>query len=176
MQYNSKEYNPDKHDRWRALTVKQPYANDLVTPEFTLDGHTYGFKSIEVRSRNTTYRGDLLICSSANPKVDGFESGVTLGIVELYNVKPVSEFTPEDFAQTRLPQETVEKIKKGFGWMMRNPRPVVEFPIKGQLGIYNLVYTKGCIVEYPKVIVFDKESYDLANRKEELCSLSKQTY
>ena len=44
--------------------------------------------------------------------------------------------------------------------MMRNPRRVIEMPIKGQLGIYNLVYTKGCIVEYPKVMVLDKEAYN----------------
>ena len=49
---------------------------------------------------------------------------------------------------------------------MRNPRRVVEFPIKGQLGIYNLVYTKGVITEYPTVVVIDKESYELLNKKE----------
>lgn len=50
--------------------------------------------------------------------------------------------------------------------MMRNPRRVVEFPIKGQLGIYNLVYTKGVITEYPRALVVDKESYELLNRKD----------
>ena len=34
MQYSNKDYNPEKHDRWRALTVKQPYANDLVTEAY----------------------------------------------------------------------------------------------------------------------------------------------
>ena len=34
MQYRNKDYNPEKHDRWRALTVKQPYANDLVTEAY----------------------------------------------------------------------------------------------------------------------------------------------
>ena len=48
----------------------------------------------------------------------------------------------------------------GLGWMMSNSRRVIELPIKGQLGIYNLVYTKGCIVEYPKVMVLDKEAYN----------------
>lgn len=165
MQFNSKDYNPAQHDRWRALTVKNPYATQLVTAEFEDDGIVYAEKSIEVRSKNTTYRGDLMVCSSANPVIAGYESGVTLGLVELYDVKPVADFTPEDWENTRIPPEKRKSITKGFGWMLRNPRRVVEFPIKGQLGIYNLVYTKGCIVEYPKVMVVDKESYELLNRK-----------
>lgn len=52
MQFNSKEYDPEKHDRWRALTVKQPYANDLVTAAYKDEnGVVYGRKSIEVRSK-----------------------------------------------------------------------------------------------------------------------------
>lgn len=167
MQFNNKDYNPDQHDRWRALTVKQPYANDLVTAAFTFEGHTYGVKSIEVRSKNTTYRGDLLICSSANPEIAGLESGVTLGLVELYGIKPVSEFTPDDWAQTRIPPEKAAKITKGYGWLMRNPRRVIEFPVKGQLGIYNLVYTKDCILEYPTAMVVDRESYELTKLRNE---------
>ena len=120
----------------------------------------YGKKTIEVRSKNTSYRGDVLICSAASPVYPGMESGVTLGLVELYDVKPIKEFTPEDWENTRIPKEKRAKITKGYGWLMRNPRRVIEFPVKGQLGIYNLVYTKGCIVEYPKVMVLDKEAYN----------------
>lgn len=160
MQYNNKDYDPEKHDRWRALTVKQPYANDLVTPAYKDEKEmTFGVKSIEVRSRNTSYRGDVLICSAAAPVYPDMESGVTLGMVELYDVKPIKDFTPEDWDNTRIPKEKREKITKGYGWMMRNPRRVVEMPVKGQLGIYNLIYTKGEIIEYPRVMVVDKESW-----------------
>ena len=166
MQYNNKEYNPEKHDRWRALTVKQPYANDLVTAAYKDEnGVIYGRKSIEVRSKNTSYRGDVLICSSANPVYPGMESGVTLGLVELYDVKPIEDFTKEDWENTRIPKDKRAKITKGFGWLMRNPRRVVEMPIKGQLGIYNLIYTKDVIFEYPKVIVVDKKSYEEIKKK-----------
>lgn len=161
MQFNSKEYDPEKHDRWRALTVKQPYANDLVTAAYKDEnGVVYGRKSIEVRSKKTSYRGDVLICSSAKPVYPGMESGVTLGLVELYDVKPIKDFTPEDWENTRIPKEKREKITKGFGWLMRNPRRVVEMPIKGQLGIYNLVYTKGEIIQYPRKMVIDKKSWE----------------
>lgn len=139
MQYSSKQYDPELHDRFRALTVKQPYADDLVN----------GSKTIEVRSRKTSYRGDLLICSSASPVYPGMQSGCTLGFVELYDIKPVSEFTKEDWDNTRIPIDKRKNITKGYGWFMRNPRRVIEMPIKGQLGIYNLVYTKDVIMEYP---------------------------
>ena len=160
MQYPSKEYNPEKHDVFNALTVKQPYAEDLVAASRKdEDGNIYGVKSIEVRSRNTTYRGDVLICSSRNPVLPDLQSGVTLGLVELYDVKPVSEFTPEDWENTRIPVEKRAKVTKGYGWLMRNPRRVIEFPIKGQLGIYKIVYTKGEIITYPQKIVIDKKGW-----------------
>lgn len=164
MQYKSKEYNPEKHDRFKALTVKQPYADALVTAAYNDGGHVFAQKSIEVRSKNTTYRGDILVCSSQNPVIAGRQCGVMLGFVELYDVKPISEFTEEDWFNTRISQEVRANITKGYGWLMRNPRRVVEFPISGQLGIYNLIYTKGDIVEYPRSIVIDKESWQIIQK------------
>ncbi len=173
MQYSNKEFDPEKHDRFPALTVKQPYASELlefkekatfgIPPEFTV--HTIAKKSIEVRSRATKYRGDLLICSSINPEIAGLESGVTIGFVELYDIKPVSEFTPADWENTCIPEEKRKQIKGGYGWLMRNPRPVIEYPVKGQLGIWNMVYTKGDIMEYPEAVFVDKESYKILNNK-----------
>jgi hypothetical protein len=161
MQFNNKDYNPAQHDRWRALTVKNPYAMQLVTAAFEDGVFVFAEKSIEVRSKYTNYRGDLLICSSKNPDLPGYENGVTLGLVELYDIKPVSEFTPFDWAQTRIPPEKRKAITKGYGWLMRNPRRVIEFSVKGQLGIYNLVYSKDCILPYPVAMVMDKASYEL---------------
>ena len=155
MQFPNKLYNPDEHDKFRALTVKQPYANDLVTYSKTIDGIDYAVKTIEVRSKPTKYRGDLLICSSKNPVFPGMMSGCTLGFCELYDIKPISEFSEEDWNNTRIPREHRQQITKGYGWLMRNPRRCIEFPIMGQLGIYNLVYTKGEIIEYPRKIIVD---------------------
>ena len=164
MQYKPNEYNPALHDKWRALSVKQPYANLLLTPAYELDGTLYAEKSIEVRSKTTHYRGDLMICSTASPYVVGMVSGATIGLVELYDVKPFAEFTEEDWRNTHLKPETIRTIRNhaGYGWMMRNPRRVIEFPVSGQLGIFNLVYTKGVITEYPRVMELDKESYLIA--------------
>lgn len=158
MQYKREEFNEEEHDRWRALTVKQPYATNLVT----IDNLTKeAIKSIEVRSKKTKYRGELMICSAASPEIHGLLSGVTVGLVELYDVKPVSKFTKEDWENTSIPESERSKYKNCWGWMMRNPRQVIEHPVKGQLGIYNLIYTKDLIIEYPQTIKFDKESRKL---------------
>lgn len=159
MQFNNKEYNKEKHDRWKALTVKQPYATALVTPSKTIDGVTYGLKSIEVRSRKTLYRGDLIICASQGQDLPNFPSGCCLGLVELYDVKPIEDFTPEDWENTCIPEDERSFITLGYGWLMRNPRRLIEMPVKGQLGIFNLVYTKGVIMEYPQHVVVTREDY-----------------
>lgn len=163
MQYKNSEYNPELHDRFHALTVRQPYANHLVTAAYVDNGTVYGEKSIEVRSRATNYRGDLLVCSSAMPVIPGMESGVTLGFVEVYDVRQIETFTDEDWENTCIPVE--QRPKKGFGWFVRNPRRVVEMPVKGQLGIYNLVCPKGDITEYPTVCHVDRESWQIIKSK-----------
>lgn len=161
MQYKSNEYDPDKHDRFKALVVKQPYAEDLAD----------GVKTIELRKCRTKYRGDVLVCSSKNPKIPPLLNGCALALVELYDVKPVSEFTPEDWNATRVPVEKRASIKYGYGWLFRNPRRVIEFPVHGQLGLFNLVYTKGVIEEYPTHVIFDRDfdiktkSFNFAKKK-----------
>lgn len=166
MQYKFEEYDPEKHDKFRALTVKQPYADMLIKPAYRdKDGVVYPVKQIEVRSKNTNYRGDILVCSSATPVIPGKESGATIGFVEVYAVKPVSEFTNEDWAATCIPVKEQDRYKNCYGWLLRNPRKVIEMPVKGQLGIYNLVYTKGDIIEYPTECHIDKQGWRIIQNK-----------
>ena len=166
MQIDRKDYNPDQHDVFKALSVKQPYA-DLLTRVVFRDenGEYHAAKTIEVRTRNTNYRGDLLVCSSAKP-VDPwgrYPAGVTCGFVELYDVKPIEDFTPEDWAATCIPEQ--ERPRKGYGWMMRNPRRVVEKPIRGQLGVYNLIVPKGDITEYPREMALGPDGWDMLKNR-----------
>lgn len=164
MQIDSKDYNPDQHDVYKALSVKQPYA-DLLTRVVFWDesGEYHAEKTIEVRSRNTNYRGDLLVCASAKPELPGRMSGVTCGFVELYDVKPIEQFTTEDWAATCIPEK--DRPRNGYGWMMRNPRRVVEMPIKGQLGVYNLIVPKGDITEYPREMALDSYGWDVVQQQ-----------
>lgn len=164
MQIDKKNYNPDQHDVFKALTVKQPYADLLTRVVFRDDsGEYHAEKTIEVRTRNISYRGDLLICSSAKPMSFLHSAGVTCGFVELYDTKPVEDFTPEDWAATCIPED--QRPKKGWGWMMRNPRRVVEMPIKGQLGLYNIIVPKGDITEYPRNVELGADGWKILKRK-----------
>ena len=165
MQVNKKDYNPDEHDMFKALTVKQPYA-DLLTCIVYRDenGEYHAEKTIEVRTRNINYRGDLLICSSKKPNdIPGRLPGVTCGFVELYDVKPVEQFTSEDWAATCIPEK--DRPCKGYGWMMRNPRRVVEMPIKGQLGLYDIVVPKGDVTQYPRTVALGSDGWDIIQNK-----------
>lgn len=163
MQIDRKDYNSDQHDVYKALSVKQPYA-DLLTRVVYRDesGEYHAEKTIEVRTRNTNYRGDLLVCASTKPELPGRMSGVTCGFVELYDVKPIEQFTPEDWAATCIPEK--DRPRKGYGWMMRNPRRVVEMPIKGQLGVYNLIVPKGDITEYPRAMALGSDGWDIVQQ------------
>jgi len=164
MQINKLDYNPELHEIHKALCVKQPYADYLTKPTWQdMEGNFHADKEIEVRSRNTTYRGDLLICSSKKPEIPLRLSGVTCGLVELYDVKPLSEFTEEDWKLTCIPEK--DRPSKGYGWLMRNPRRVVEMPVNGQLGIYNIVIPKNDLTEYPRVLKIDEKGRELINKK-----------
>lgn len=145
MQYSVKQYDAEKHDIFKALSVKQPYAGYIASGE----------KTIEVRSRPNKYRGKLLICASKDGMSktgDSNRYGCTIAFVQMYDCKPLSELTDEEWKRTKLPSYIIQQLKekgKGFGWFLRDPRKVIEFPVKGQLGIFNLVYTKDVIMEYP---------------------------
>ena len=164
MQINKNDYNPELHDKFKGLSVKQPYASLLTRVEYIDDnGERHAQKSIEVRSRNTTYRGDVLVCSSAKPIMPGHQSGVTLGLVELYDVKRVEDFTADDWNATCIPVQN--RPQKGFGWMMRNPRRVVEMPVNGQLGFYAVVVPKGDRTEYPRNMAIGKEGWKIIQKR-----------
>ena len=104
MQIDKKYYNPEWHSVYKALCVKQPYADLLTVAVFRdSEGNYHAEKTVEVRSRKTNYRGDILICASAKPVLPGRDAGVTCGFVELYDVKPVEEFTEGDWRATCIP-------------------------------------------------------------------------
>ena len=166
MQIDKKDYNPELHDVYKALTVKQPFA-DLLTKVTGRDaeGNFTADKRIEVRSRATNYRGDLLICSSAKPEIPGRMSACTCGFVEVYGCKPVEEFTEADWAATCLPEAERAECRKGWGWLVRNPRRVVEMPIKGKLGIYDLIVPKGDITIYPQHLKLGAEGWKAVKKQ-----------
>ena len=159
MQIDKKDYDPALHDCFRALCVRQPWADLLTVPvrqdEF---GAFHADKEVEIRSKRTNYRGDLLICASAKPVLPGRPAGCTVGLVELYDCKPVREMTPDEWADTCIPER--DRPREGYGWFVRNPRRVVEMPVKGQLGIYTIVVPKDDILEYPRYMEIDRAGWE----------------
>lgn len=163
MQLDKNKYNPDIHDKFRGLSVKQPYADLLTKATYRdEDGNYYADKTIEVRTRNTNYRGDILICSSKNPVIEGRESGVTCGFVELYETKRVEDLTEQEWVETCIPFN--QRPRKGWAWFVRNPRRVVEMPVKGQLGFYDIVVPKGDITEYPRAMAIGPDGWKIIKK------------
>ena len=104
---------------YKALSLKQPWAN-LVAE---------GKKTIETRIWKTNYRGDLVICSSQNPKIEPY--GKALSIVELYDIRPMTKKDEKNAC--------IKLYEGAYSWFLQNLRPISPpIPIKGSLGIFDL--------------------------------------
>lgn len=110
----------------KALSV-QPFYATLIS---------LGEKFIELRSWQTDYRGKLLICSSApynKAERESLVSGKAICVVDLVDVRPYNDKTDRNEAAL-FDDETFE----GYSWILDNIQPIVPFPVKGQLRIYNV--------------------------------------
>lgn len=138
MQRTLAEYDPEFDELHKALSVKQPYATLI----------TQGVKTIELRTKDTKYRGKVIICSTAK-KHGTLPVGCTMCKVEIYGTKPVSELTKEEIRATGLSKDHPYWEKAKYAWLLKDAEPLIEFPVSGQLGLWNLVYTKDILL--PKV-------------------------
>ena len=104
---------------YKALSLKQPWANMICSGE----------KTIETRTWNTHYRGDLVICSSQSPKVEPY--GCALCIVELYGTEPMTKAHEKGAC--------CDVYDRAWAWHLRSIRPLKKpVPVKGKLGIFDL--------------------------------------
>ncbi len=103
----------------KAISLKQPFANWVCE----------GKKTIETRTWNTKHRGDLVICSSQNPKIK--PHGKALCVVELVDTEPMKKEHETDACCKLYPG--------AWAWHLRNVRLLPkQVSIKGTLGIYDL--------------------------------------
>ena len=93
-----------------------------------------GEKPYEFRTWSTKYRGDLLVCSSANPKINDTISGHALCVVRLNDVIQVTKNNYHDFGLSRadLPDG------KLYAWQLTDLRIIKPFPVKGKLNFFNV--------------------------------------
>ncbi len=97
----------------KAISIRQPYASDIICED----------KRIEYRIWQTKHRGDMLICAATKiaeeySDMNGdYPQGYAIGVVELYEIK---------------------KNKNGFSWLLKNPRAVVPFKVKGKQKLFDV--------------------------------------
>ena len=106
----------------KALSVRNPYAAFILIGE----------KPVECRSWQTDYRGDLLICSSANPKVKNTICGHAICVVRLDHIEP--------FTKEHLEAACLDEMPEGnnYAWHITNLRMIKPFPVKGKLGLFEV--------------------------------------
>ena len=104
----------------KALSIHPEYAMNIIK----------GLKTIEVRSWTTKYRGEILICSTAK-KGRGLIDGHALGVVTLSDVLPMKR----EYARSAM-VSPYEDWTGCYAWILINPRPIVPFPMKGKLSLW----------------------------------------
>lgn len=103
----------------KAISLKQPWASLVAS----------GKKTIETRKWITTYRGDLVICSSKKPSIE--PAGCALCVVELYKIEPMKK--------SHEKKACIKVYPGAYSWFLRNVRPLKKItPVKGRLGIFDL--------------------------------------
>lgn len=120
----------------KCISISQPFADLIIS----------GKKNIELRSWNTSFRGELLIHAPLKiRKVDvkrlkiekKFVTGAIIGKVQLYDVKKYNS-TKEIKLDQKFHCSTKKFQNKTFGFMLKNSKPLrIPIPWKGQLGIFD---------------------------------------
>ena len=110
----------------KALSLKQPWANMVASGE----------KTIETRRWPTDYRGSLLIVSSKSPDIP--PAGYALAIATLVDCRRMTS-SDEGAAKCRFYQGA-------YAWVLCDIRRVMPFPVRGQLGIYEVPVPEGGII------------------------------
>lgn len=106
----------------KSLSVRNPYAHLILIGE----------KPFEFRTWRTDYRGDLLICSSANPKIKNTVCGHALCIVKLNDI---FEVTAKNYREFGLDEKPDGKL---YAWQLTDIRVIKPFPVKGKLNFFNV--------------------------------------
>lgn len=114
----------------KAISIKQPWAGLIAQ----------GLKTIEVRTWQTHYRGEILICSSQKPDFDTdfdvnfnrppYFNGVTICKATIYKIEV---FKPEHAAAA-----CCGYAPGFFAWHLKNVQIVEHLHVKGKLNFFNV--------------------------------------
>lgn len=107
----------------KALSI-HPYPVHLIVE---------GWKTIEVRTWTTNYRGDLLICSTAKKKRGTIPSHA-LCVAKIADIVPMKK---EHCYDAMMNEKEFEKYKGNlYAWILEDVRLIKPIPIKGKLGLW----------------------------------------
>ena len=106
----------------KAISIRNPYAHFILCEE----------KTVECRSWQTDYRGDLLICSSAAPKIKNTISGHALCIARLDSIEPFKKEHLDAACMGDMPDG------KNYAWHLTDIRVIKPFPVKGKLSLFEV--------------------------------------
>ena len=106
----------------KAISIRNPFAHFILTGE----------KTVECRSWQTDYRGDLVICSSANPKIKNTICGHAICVVRLDSI--------ETFTKAHLDAACLDEMPDtaAYAWHFTNLRLIKPFPVKGKLNFFDV--------------------------------------
>ncbi|MCV0431045.1 ASCH domain-containing protein [Nitrosopumilus sp.] len=132
----------------KCLSISQPFADLIIL----------GKKTIELRSWNTSFRGEFLIHSPLKVRTEDskrlkigkkFVTGAIIGKAILYDVKQYNSI--KEIKSDRKFHFASKKFQnKTFGFMLKNAKPFrIPIPWKGQLGFFE--------VKIPKTKIKNKE-------------------
>lgn len=106
----------------KALSVRNPWANDILC----------GLKKFEYRSWKTDFRGDFVICSTANPKIKDTLCGYALCVVRLKDVHLITLRNYKQFDLDECPDGL------WYAWELSDIRVIKPFPVKGKLNFFDV--------------------------------------
>lgn len=89
-----------------------------------------GEKTIETRKWSTNYRGPLLIVSSKIPRI--VPAGFAVAEAKLVDCRPMIKLDEENAC--------CEWYSGAYSWVLININKIKPFPVKGQLGIFDVDY------------------------------------
>lgn len=130
----------------KALSVKQPWANFIAS----------GKKTIETRRWATDFRGDILIVSAKQPRIE--PAGFALALVRLAECRPMT-LSDESAA-------LCEVYESAIAWVLRDIRPLRPFRVTGQRGLFDVALDASLLVQSADTLsVHSKDSTAAATRR-----------
>lgn len=158
MQIKNSDYNELLHDRYNAITIQQPFATMIMRGE----------KKYELRNfiPHEDQKNNLIICSSIKPSIKGYDCGTVIGSVDIKRIISLDDLTPEQWKDTGIDPRLYKKYAHyKYAWELVNPIPYIEYPVKGQLGIWKLIFPKDFIIPYPRKIAITEKCHNIIHNE-----------